>query len=218
MRRMAMGIALLPAVLLLSSGCATKDWVRDLFTKRQAETDQRFGQVEGRLSEGNQRIEGVSTQVGEVRGQVGEVRGQVGEARGRADSAFERAQGVDQRLTRLWANRHNQKVVESMDVYFGFDQSDLSDGAQTALLGLVKELKANPALIVALEGYTDPKGALEYNYQLSRRRIEAVRRYLAQNGIQLSRIHSIGFGPIADRGQPDGKKRRVTVTLLVDQD
>jgi outer membrane protein OmpA-like peptidoglycan-associated protein len=203
MRRMAIGIVL-PAVLLLTSGCATKNWVQDLFTKRQAEVDQRFGQVEGRVNESNQRIEGVSTQVGEVRG--------------RADSALDRAQGVDQRLTRLWANRHNQKIVESMEVYFGFDQSDLTDGAQTALLGLVKELKANPALIVALEGYTDPKGSLEYNYQLSRRRIEAVRRHLAQNGVQLSRIQSIGFGPIADRGQPDEKKRRVTVTLLVDQD
>jgi outer membrane protein OmpA-like peptidoglycan-associated protein len=203
MRRMAIGIVL-PAVLLLTSGCATKNWVQELFTKRQAEVDQRFGQVEGRVNESNQRIDGVSTQVGEVRG--------------RADSAFEKAQGTDQRLTRLWANRHNQKIVESMEVYFGFDQSDLTDGAQTALLGLVKELKANPALIVALEGYTDPKGALEYNYQLSRRRIEAVRRHLAQNGIQLSRVQSIGFGPIADRGQPDEKKRRVTVTLLVDQD
>ena len=203
MRRMAIGIVL-PAVLLLTSGCATKNWVQELFTKRQAEVDQRFGQVEGRVNESNQRIDGVSTQVGEVRG--------------RADSAFEKAQGTDQRLTRLWANRHNQKIVESMEVYFGFDQSDLTDGAQTALLGLVKELKANPALIVALEGYTDPKGALEYNYQLSRRRIEAVRRHLAQNGIQLSRVQSIGLGPIADRGQPDEKKRRVTVTLLVDQD
>ena len=203
MRRMAIGIVL-PAVLLLTSGCATKNWVQDLFTKRQAEVDQRFGQVEGRVNESNQRIDGVSTQVGEVRG--------------RADSAFEKAQGTDQRLTRLWANRHNQKIVESMEVYFGFDQSDLTDGAQTALLGLVKELKANAALIVALEGYTDPKGPLEYNYQLSRRRIEAVRRHLAQNGVQLSRIQSIGLGPIADRGQPDEKKRRVTVTLLVDQD
>jgi OmpA-OmpF porin, OOP family len=203
MRRMAIGIAL-PAVLLLTSGCATKGWVQDLFSKRQAEVDQRFGQVEGQVNESNQRIEGVSSQVGEVRG--------------RADSALDRAQGVDQRLTRLWANRHNQKIVESMEVYFGFDKSDLTDGAQTALIGLVKELKANPLLIVALEGYTDPKGTAEYNYQLSWRRIEAVRRYLAQNGIQLARIQSIGFGPIADRAQADEKKRRVTVTLLVDQD
>ncbi len=196
MRRMAMGL-MLPAVLLLTSGCATKNWVQELFTKRQAEVDQRFGQVEG-------RVEGVSTQVGEVRG--------------RADTAYDKAHGVDQRLTRLWANRHNQKIVESMEIYFGFDKSDLTDGAQTALLGLVKELKANPGLIAALEGYTDPKGTVDYNYQLSWRRIEAVRRYLAQNGIQLSRIQSIGFGPIADRGQADEKKRRVTVTLLVDQD
>ncbi len=203
MRRMAMGIVL-PAVLLLASGCATRDWVRDLFSKRQAEVDQRFVGVEGRVNENNQRIEGVSTQVGEVRG--------------RADSAFDKAQGVDQRLTRLWTNRHNPKVVESMDVYFAFDQSDLTDGAQTALLGLVKELKTNPSLTVVVEGYTDPQGAREYNYQLSRRRVEAVRRFFAEQGIQLSRIHSIGLGPIADRGQPEEKKRRVTVTLLVDQD
>lgn len=210
MRRMAMGIVL-PAVLLLASGCATRDWVRDLFTKQQAEVDQRFGQVEGRVTESNQRIEGVSAQVKGVEGAVGDVRG-------RADAAFGKAEGVDQRLTRLWTNRHNPKVVESMDVYFGFDLSDLSDGAQTALLGLVKELKANPGLTVALEGYTDPQGAREYNYQLSRRRVEAVRRFLAEKGVQLSRVQSIGLGPIADRGQPEEKKRRVTVTLLVDQD
>lgn len=210
MRRMAMGIVL-PAVLLLASGCATRDWVRDLFTKQQAEVDQRFGQVEGRVTESNQRIEGVSAQVKGFEGAVGDVRG-------RADAAFGKAEGVDQRLTRLWTNRHNPKVVESMDVYFGFDLSDLSDGAQTALLGLVKELKANPGLTVALEGYTDPQGAREYNYQLSRRRVEAVRRFLAEKGVQLSRVQSIGLGPIADRGQPEEKKRRVTVTLLVDQD
>ncbi len=50
MRRMAIGIVL-PAVLLLTSGCATKNWVQELFTKRQAEVDQRFGQVEGRVNE-----------------------------------------------------------------------------------------------------------------------------------------------------------------------
>ncbi|SRR5712692_2494048 len=204
MRQMTKISALLPAVLLLVSGCATKDWVREIFAKKDVEADQRFVKVEGRVNESDQRIDGVSSQVGEVRS--------------RADSAFDRAQGVDQRLTRLWANRHNLKVVESMDVYFGFDRSDLTDGAQTALAGLVKELKANPSLTVVLEGFTDLQGAREYNYQLSRRRIEAVRRFFAENGVQLSRIQSIGFGPIADRGQPEEKKRRVTVTLLVDQD
>jgi outer membrane protein OmpA-like peptidoglycan-associated protein len=202
---------LLPAVIMLTAGCATRDWVRDLFVKKDAEVDQRFVGVEGRLNESNQRIEGVSTQVKGLEGTMGDVRGQ-------ADAALGKAQGVDQRLTRLWTNRHSPKVVESLDVHFGFDQSDLSDGAQTALLGLVKELKANPGLTVELEGYTDPQGAREYNYQLSRRRVEAVRRFLAERGVQLSRIRSIGLGPIADRGQSEDKKRRVTVTLMVDQD
>ena len=32
-----------PAMALLMSGCATKDWVKDLVGKREAEIDQRVG-------------------------------------------------------------------------------------------------------------------------------------------------------------------------------
>ena len=31
---------------------------------------------------------------------------------------------------------------------------------------------------------------------------------------QLSRVQAIGMGPLEDRGTPDDKKRRVTVTLM----
>jgi len=42
-----------------------------------------------------------------------------------------------------------------------------------------------------------------------------VRRHLVEQGIELPRIHSVGLGPIADKGVPDEKKRRVTVRLMV---
>ncbi len=209
---------LLPAVLVVVSGCATRDWVRDLMGKKEVEIGQRMDGL------GNQ-IKTTETNLGETtmlaRSAGERADGALAKADGallKADGAMEKAGGVDSRLTRIWSNRYNHKTVDTVEVYFGFDQAELSDGAQTALLGVVKELEASPSLVVKLGGFTDSKGARNYNYALAQRRVEAVRRFLADKGVQLSRVQAIGMGPLDDRGTPDEKKRRVTVTLMVDQD
>ena len=199
---------LLPAVLMTLSGCATKDWVRDLVGKNKVETDQRV----------DQKVEGVNSQVKAVEASLGDTTQLARGANEKADAAMTKATNVDGRLTRVWSNRYNQKAVDTVDIYFGFNQADLSDGAQTALLGVVKELDASPTLIVQLGGFTDPKGTKNYNYALAQRRVEAVRRFLAEKGVQLSRVHAIGMGSLDDPAIPDDKKRRVTVTLMIDQD
>jgi OOP family OmpA-OmpF porin len=204
---------LMPAMLLLVSGCATKGWVQDLMGKRVVEVDQRFAKVEGRMGEEAQRVEGMGFRVQTLEGSVGEVRGVAFGARERADGAFARADEVNSRLTRLWSNRHARTLVDTLEVQFGFDRWDLDDGAQTALVSLVKELKESPKLGVELEGYTDPAGPAEYNVQLSQRRAEAVRRFLVEKGVDLPRIHSVGLGPLLERGMAEDKKRRVTVKL-----
>ncbi|HUP37280.1 MAG TPA: OmpA family protein [Candidatus Limnocylindria bacterium] len=214
---MKIGI-LLPVAVLLVSGCATKGFVRDMFAKKDVEIDQRFVKVEGQVEGVNTKVEGVNTEVKGVTTQVRSLEGAVAEARNRADAAMTKAEGVDTRLTRLWSNRFNQKTADTLEVYFGFDKAELTDGAQTALLGVVKELEGNPTLVVELGGYTDPKGTVDYNYGLSQRRVEAVRRFLVEKGVQLSRVHAVGLGPIATRETPDEKKRRVTVKMMVDQD
>jgi len=43
-------------------------------------------------------------------------------------------------------------------------------------------------------GYTDEKGSKSYNLTLSRRRAEAVARYLVQNNVPLKSISLIGLG------------------------
>ena len=136
-----------------------------------------------------------------------------------------RAEGVDGRVTKLWSaqqsakqNRHDATIVDTLHVQFGFDRSDLDDGAQTALLGLVKELQANSNLTVELVGYTDTKGAREYNNMLSQRRVDAVRRFLVEKGVQTSRIQAVGLGPLGDRAVPEAQKRRVSARLLIGQD
>ena len=199
---------LLPAVLITLSGCATKDWVRDLVRTNQVETNQRV----------DEKVDTVSTQVKAVEASLGDTTQLARGANEKADAAMTKASNVDSRLTRVWSNRYNQKAVDTVDIYFGFDQADLSDGAQTALLGVVKELEASPTLVVRLGGFTDSKGSRNYNYTLSQRRVEAVRRFLAEKGVQLSRVQAIGMGSLDDPAVPADKKRRVTVTLMIDQD
>ena len=207
---------LLPALFMVVSGCATRDWVRDLMGKKEVEIGERMDGL------GNQ-IKTTDANLGEtsklVRGAGERADGAIAKADGamsKADDAMAKAGGVDSRLTRIWSNRYNHKTVDTVEVYFGFDQADLSDGAQTALLGVVKELEASPTLVVKLDGFTDPKGTRNYNYALAQRRVEAVRRFLADKGVQLSRVQAVGMGPLDDRGTPDDKKRRVTVTLMTD--
>ena len=191
---------LLPAVLMVVSGCATKDWVRDLMGKKEAQM--------------GERMDGLGNQIKTTDANLGETTRLASRVGERADGAMAKASSVDGRLTRVWSNRYNQKAVDTIEIYFGFDQAELSDGAQTALVSVVKELEANPTLVVRLGGFTDPKGTKTYNYTLAQRRVEAVRRFLADKGVQLSRVQAIGMGPLDDPGTPAEKKRRVTVTLM----
>jgi outer membrane protein OmpA-like peptidoglycan-associated protein len=210
--------ALLAGMGALLAGCATKSWVRELTEKRViplesvlAEQGQRLVTLEGRVGEESERVRTLQTAVTSTAESVRE-------ARARADAAHARADDVDRRLSRLWANRHKRDLAEMVEVYFGFDQAMLDDAAQTALTSLVKELRGNPRLGIELQGYTDPTGTAPYNIGLSQRRVEAVRRYLVEQGLELPRIHAIGLGPIMDMGLADAKKRRVTVRVMVEPD
>jgi outer membrane protein OmpA-like peptidoglycan-associated protein len=156
--------------------------------------------------------------LGTVEGSLGEVSATAAAGRDAGTSALAKADGVDRRLSRLWSNRYSPKVVDTVDVFFGFDRWDLDDGAQTALLALIRELQANPSLTVELMGYTDSKGARDYNYQLSQRRVDAVRRFLVDKGVGLSRIQAVGLGPLTAAQTPQAQKRRVSAKLMLDQD
>jgi outer membrane protein OmpA-like peptidoglycan-associated protein len=209
----------LPAVALMVSGCvATRNWVTEHVNKKEVEIDQKIGGVDSKVAAQSQRVDGVDTRLKTAEGGLVET-GQLAKgARERADGAFTKADDVDGRLTRLWSNRNVRDLVETQQVLFGFDKWELNDNAQTALTSLVKEMKENVRLTVDLEGYADPTGSYGYNVGLSQRRVEAVRRFLVEKGVELPRIHLVGLGPITEKGTPNDQKRRVTVKLMVSKD
>jgi len=199
-----------PAMLWLVSGCAA--------TAPAYVTPAAVEAPPAREARGDERVAAVEERVNQMSQRVQTLEGGVAGAQSRADEAARKAEGVDSRLTRLWSNRFNQKTADSLEVYFSPDSIDLSDAAQTALASVVKEMEAHPTLTVELGGYTDPRGALDYNYALSQRRVDAVRRFLVDRGVQLARIQAASLGPISSTDIPDVKKRRVTLRLMVDRE
>jgi len=212
----------LPAALMLVSGCATKKWVTEYVGKEKVEIDQKITGVDQKAGADSQRVDqkvdGVDTRLKSAEGTLSQTSETAKGAQARADNAYTKADETNSRLSRLWSNRNNRNQVETYTMLFGFDKWDLNDNAQTTLVTIIKEMKENPNLTVDLQGYADPVGSYPYNVGLSQRRVESVRRFLVEKGIELPRINLIGLGPISEKGTPNAEKRKVTVRLMVNKE
>lgn len=213
MRHIGTSVIVLLGIVALTTGCATKKWVREVVGQQDqkiARADAEAREQAARIVEHADRIAGLNTKVQGIERSVGDVSD-------RANTALTKAEETDKRLTRLWSQRHTRQQVETVSVHFGFDRWDLDDGAETALRSIIQELQKNPRLTVDLQGYTDPVGTTNYNVGLSQRRVEAVRRYLVKQGVEMPRIQAVGLGPIFDRDSKEAaaKRRRVSVNLML---
>lgn len=80
------------------------------------------------------------------------------------------------------------------NVYFDFDQDNLSDRSNQELDMLYNMLVANDKLIIEVSGHADFLGDDSYNHELSKRRAEKVVAYLTSKGIDKSRLRAQGYG------------------------
>jgi peptidoglycan-associated lipoprotein len=82
----------------------------------------------------------------------------------------------------------------SPDVYFDYDESNLSDDTRDKLSRNSDLLKSNAGFSATLEGHADSRGTSEYNLALGERRANAVRDYLTSLGIAANRLRTISYG------------------------
>ena len=92
-------------------------------------------------------------------------------------------------------------------IYFTFNSIDIQQNEETKLNAILKTLKENPNMKVTVTGWSDTKGSVTVNKRISRQRAEAVKTWLAKNGIEANRITAIGNG--SDDTQDADKARRV---------
>ena len=104
------------------------------------------------------------------------------------------------------------------DVLFDTGKHTLRPLAREKLAKISGIVLAYPALTLGIEGNTDSVGSDAYNQGLSERRAEAVRSYLAQQGVPESSMTAQGLGetqPIASNSTGEGRQQNRRVELIV---
>ncbi|MOA00288.1 Outer membrane porin F precursor [compost metagenome] len=105
-------------------------------------------------------------------------------------------------------------VRVELDVKFDFDKSVVKPNSYGDIKNLADFMKQYPQTTTVVEGHTDSVGPDAYNQKLSQRRADAVKQVLVQDGVEASRVSSVGYGesrPVADNGTAEGRavNRRV---------
>lgn len=109
-------------------------------------------------------------------------------------------------------------VLHIENILFEYNSVAVRPHYVNQLQQIVDYLQNQPVLNIEVTGHTDSEGAAEYNQILSRRRAEAVRKFLVQLGCHPQRIKvtGLGFGkPLGNNDTEEGRalNRRVEIRL-----
>jgi outer membrane protein OmpA-like peptidoglycan-associated protein len=111
-----------------------------------------------------------------------------------------------------------QKIVIS-NLNFASNSAELNAESQAVLDKIATSILSNPAIErITVTGFSDDRGAADYNKALSERRAKSVADYLVSKGLDSAKVSSNGMGeadPIADNATATGRRenRRVEIGL-----
>jgi outer membrane protein OmpA-like peptidoglycan-associated protein len=125
-----------------------------------------------------------------------------------------------QQFNVIFATRDTARglIVSLSDVLFDTGKSTLRPVAREKLAKISGIVLAYPDLRLAIEGNTDSVGGDAMNQQLSERRADSVRDYLAKENIPAASMTSKGFGkmqPVASNDTAEGRQQNRRVELVV---
>ncbi|MCX6613166.1 MAG: OmpA family protein [Acidobacteria bacterium] len=226
------------------TGCATKKYVKatvtpieqrvgdlDGTTKAQAKSIEELERGVARADERAQGAQGkadsAATQAELARKEAAEGRTIAETGKSLAEKGLTRADQLGKDVTTINTrieNMQNYKMVSTDQVLFASGVSDLSKESMAMLDAAVNKVGSYKSFVVEVQGFTDSIGPKQLNIELSRKRADAVVRYLAvKHNMPLHRIFVAGLGnenQIADNKTRDGRKlnRRVELKVYVSGD
>lgn len=104
-------------------------------------------------------------------------------------------------------------------VSFDFDSTRLGVNAQTILEDAVKTMLGQPTMKVEIAGHTDNYGSENYNRDLSQRRADSVKDYLASKSVAAGNLRSTGYGesqPVASNDNDFGREQNRRVEFRIE--
>lgn len=117
--------------------------------------------------------------------------------------------------------RYEDHILFASPINFEFDSYEVRDGDYMFLDRFAKVVSHHyENSVVTVQGFTDPAGPADYNKMLSQKRADNVASYLAERGLDASRVRAVGFGEAqqvapGEWGDAEGgmKNRRVTFVI-----
>ncbi len=242
--RQSIPIALIFMGALLGTGCATKNYVKKTVDPVSGKLDQVASKTDQQgqtLDKQGQSLDKTRASLDETRATVdknetalnatneravsaenraGEAMNRANDASGKADQANQGVAALKTQLADTVANLDAYKQVGETTVNFKFNSDKLDADSKIALDQMVANQNQYKRFFIAIEGFTDRVGNVDYNSALSRRRADSVMAYLvAEHNVPVYRVHMIGLGeqkPVDEgRGRAaNAKNRRVEVTLF----
>lgn len=104
------------------------------------------------------------------------------------------------------------------DVLFDVNSSVIDSSGRSTLEDMAGVLNEYPKTAVVVQGHTDSTGSEEHNQQLSERRADSVRAYLAGRGVDAERMAALGYGegyPVASNDSESGRQQNRRVDILL---
>ena len=106
------------------------------------------------------------------------------------------------------------------NIFYDYNSADLRPESRLELDRLVNLMNTRPELKITVCGHTDSVGSATYNAQLSLKRAESVKQYVASKGaVDVSRINVKGFGsqqPAAPNSTEEGRQKNRRITFVVE--
>jgi len=224
-RLAAIGVATL--LVLSTVGCATKKMVRQDVDDLQTKIDRVNSKVDEKTAQNAAEIKDVDQKAQTGIAQAEKTGEDAGQQASKADQDAQGAntlaqKGVTQatQVQQTMEGMDNPQTVKTETVLFGFNRSNLSADDKAKLDSLQQAVSNLKYYSVEVTGYTDKTGPAAYNLDLSRKRADAVVRYLTENDkVPLVKVHVLGYGedmPAGDNHSRAGRKenRRVEVRIL----
>ncbi|MEY4511094.1 MAG: hypothetical protein RLZZ450_3216 [Pseudomonadota bacterium] len=189
-----------------------------------------LAEVQGRVSQNEKRLEDLeknmsqaqAAELAKLRGDYKTQQSQLAAAETARKEAERRAEQAAADLARIASVKQESRgmvITLSGEVLFTSGKSELLPAAQAKLTEVANALtQQNPDATIVVEGHTDAQGSQTFNLDLSTRRAQAVRDYLASHGVAPDRIRAEGLGfsrPIADNKTAEGRANNRRVEIVV---
>ncbi|MEM9997720.1 MAG: OmpA family protein [Bacteroidota bacterium] len=110
------------------------------------------------------------------------------------------------------------ETLSEQTVEFATGTAQLTEASRATLNAIAANLAEYPELSITVEGHTDNTGSRDANDTLSQQRAQAVAGYLAEQGVDASRIAAVGYGdarPVETNATDEGKAANRRVAFRV---